>query len=333
MLLRGLLMRRTTLLVSVLCLAYVGTAAAAVRVEDAEKDLGLVYRDEPQKIVFRLQNASDDTLYIFDIEPSCDCTTAQVVPHPVGPGDGAEVLVFFDPEGYEGKGRLEEYIRLLTSDPASPELLLTFWVEVGIGPEPQPRAVKFGRICRGESDTLQVSIVAGPEDGLSVLDAYSDTACVIVERVGEDSDRSLGFRVIACNSKACGRVATFVTFVTSDSLRPKIRVPVTVSLVGRIMAEPDIVAFGPTLPGSYLPQVIKIYSSEHLAFDIAEVLPSVGVFEAEVSRIAEDAFELRLKVKEDAPPGRVSGEIRIKTDCPSEPSPVIEVTGYIRSNG
>ena len=122
-----------------------------------------------------------------------------------------------------------------------------------------------------------------------------------------------------------------MTFETSDSLRPEIRVPVTISMIGRIVADPDMVAFGPTLPGTYVSQAVRIYCREHLPFDIPRVLSTVAALEPEIERLSNDSFDLRLKVRPDADAGRVSGEIRVDTDCPDEPSVVIQVTGYIRS--
>jgi hypothetical protein len=314
-----------------ICVALTAGCYAAVNVEQSEQDLGRIYRDEPQKIVFNLRNESEDTLRVFDIEPSCDCTTAQVVPEPVPPGAEAQVLVFFDPMGYEGRGPIQEYVRLITSDPTDVEIMLTFRTEVIIGPEPEPRALRFGRICRGESDTMEVMIKPGEEDDLKVLEAYSDTACVIVEWAGEGNRAGAGYNVIVRNTEMCGRVAGFLTFVTSDSLRPKIRIPVTVSLVGRIVADPDMVAFGPTLPGAYVSSAVRVYCREKLPFDIARVLSTVADLEPELQRLGEDSFSLRLRVREGADAGRVSGEIRLETDCPDEPPIVIQVTGFIRN--
>jgi hypothetical protein len=315
-----------------LVLGLVPVAQGSVVVKIDEHDLGHVYRDEPQKMVFEFQNVSGETLRIYDIEPSCDCTTAQVVPDAVGPDDKGRVLVFFDPMGYEGKGRLREYVLIRTSDPSDPEVMLTFWVEVGIGPEPAPRALQFGRLCRGESDTLLVTISPAPGKSLTLFDARSDTACLAVEPAGQSSGGARSFRVIATNVAGCGRVASFVTFETSDTLRPNIHVPVSVSLVGRIIAEPDIIAFGPTLPGSYVAQVVKIYSRQGVKFAIPTVVSSIDQLVPEVTATSDSSCELRLKVKEGSPPGRVTGQITLETDCPDEPVLDIKVNGYIRSD-
>ena len=84
--------------------ALAGTVQGGVSFARTEADLGFIYRDEPQKLVFEFENTSDDTIQILDIEPSCDCTTAQILPDPVPPHASGKVLVFFDPMGYEHRG-------------------------------------------------------------------------------------------------------------------------------------------------------------------------------------------------------------------------------------
>jgi hypothetical protein len=69
---------------------------------------------------------------------------------------------------------------------------------------------------------------------------------------------------------------------------------------------------------------------EKLPFDIARALSTVPDLDPEIERLSEDSFSLRLRVKDEATPGRVSGEVRLETDCPDEPPVVIQVTGYIR---
>jgi len=315
---------------AILVLILASATHAIVMVEVTEIDMGYTYRDEPQTMVFELKNAAADTLRIYGIEPSCDCTTAEVVPGAIGPDETGRVLVFFDPMGYEGRGRIQEYVRLSTSDSQDSEIMLKFWVEIGIGPEPSPRALQFGSLCKGESDTLLVSIMPAPDTQLTITEARSDTACVTVESAGVGEAGRQDFKVVACNVEGCGRVATFITFDTSDELRPQIRVPVSVSLMGSFVAEPDIVAFGPTLPGSYVSQVVKIHSPRGKKFKVPEVTTSIEGLRPEITMTGDASCELRLKIREDAQPGQVSGSVSVETDCPDEPPVEIKVNGYIR---
>ena len=212
-------------------------------------------------------------------------------------------------------------MRLSFSDPATPEVFLRFAASVGIGPEPVPRSLSFGRICRGQSDTLTFAIKPTPGSTLQVLDACSDTACVVVEDIGEDVKGMHRFRVIATNREGCGRLASLVSVSTSDTLREVIRVPITVSLIGHIIVEPDIVAFGPTLAGAYVKQSVRISAVQGEEFSIPEVVSMIDEIETVVTPIDETSCQLRLKVTEKAAPGRVTGEIILIQDADLEYDP------------
>ena len=322
------------LLVSVLW----GGARAVVMVEETDVDLGFVYRDEPQRMVFPLANASDDSLRILAIEPSCDCTTAQVVPPVIGPGGKGEVVVFFDPKGYETRGRVTESVRLHTSDRTTSEILLTFSIEVGIGPEPEPRSLAFGKIAKGTSDTLAVAVCpaknAGPERGspLRLLGMKSDDVRIKALPGGRDANGTDRVLVVVSNTSGGGEVSSFVTIQTTDSLKPEIRIPITASLPGDIAVEPGVIAFGPTLPGAYLAQTVKISSPGGAKFKIESVTSSLDQLEFEVSPPAGGAYEVKIKVRAGAAAGRVMGTVQIKTDRPGEAPLEVKLAGYVRSS-
>jgi hypothetical protein len=321
------------LLVWLLC----GGAQAAVMVENTDVDLGYVYRDEPQKMVFPLANASGDSLRILLIEPSCDCTTAQVVPPVVPPGGKGEVVVFFDPKGYETRGRVTESVKVHTSDRATPEILLTFAIEVGIGPEPEPRSLAFGRVAKGTSDTLAVAVcpaksAAGRVSPLRLVGMKSGDGRIKVLPGGKDSTGADRVLVVVANASGGGEVSSFVTIATSDSLKPELRIPVTASLPGDIAVEPGVIAFGPTLPGSYLQQTVRISSPDGAKFKIEGVTSSLAQLEFEVLPLAGGAYELKIKVKAGAAAGRVMGDLKIKTDRPGEAPLEVKLAGYVRSS-
>lgn len=318
-------------LLVVLASVAIGTeASGAILAEMTDLDLGLIYRDEPQEMVFPLQNLSGDTLHIVSVEPSCDCTTAQVIPDAVPPQAKAEVRVFFDPAGYEGRGRVTESVRLYTTDKKSPEVLFNFSVEVLIGPEPEPRSLAFGKIAKGRSDTLVVLVRPGKTTGLRITGVSSDNDRLRVTRAGRTPEGAEQLAVIIANTSGGGQVAGFVAIATDDSLKPEIRVPVTASLLGDISVEPDVIAFGPTLPGKAIPQTVRIDSPAGLKFAIAGVTSTPDCFDFDL-KPAGPGYELSMKIKQSAPPGRVTGEIAIRTDRKDDQPLLVKITGHVRS--
>ena len=333
----GWTMSRLILLILAPCLAFAAGANGAILVDRSEVDLGFVYRDQPQRMTFNLDNTSGDSLHVVSIEPSCDCTTAQVVPEVIPPRGKGEVVVFFDPMGYEGRGKVKESVRLFTTDKKNPEILLTFAIEVGIGPEPEPRSLAFGQVAKGEADTLNLLIRPGKAVGAAganpvrVLGVRSDNERVAVKEIGRTGDGADRFEVVVTNKAGGGHLSGFVTLETSDNLKREIRIPVTASLLGSIAAQPDAIAFGPTLPGDYIAQTVRVFATGNLKFKIESVTSSIGQLAFEVSPSAQGGYEIKTKIKQGAPSGRVMGNIRIETDRPDEPPLDIRVTGHVRS--
>ena len=305
-------------------------AYGAILAEETDIDLGLVYRDEPQEMVFPFQNVSADTLHIVSVEPSCDCTTAQVVPEVVPPQAKAEVRVFFDPMGYESRGRVTESVRLHTTDKRTPEVLFTFTIEVLVGPEPEPRSLAFGKIAKGASDTLALLVRPGKTTGLKITGVRSGSDRISVSRAGRTPEGAEQLAVVITNISGGGQLSGFVTVGIADSLKPEIHVPVTASLLGDIAVEPDVIAFGPTLPGKAIPQTVKITSPAGLKFKIASVTSTPDCFDFDVKPFAP-GYELTLRIKEGAPPGRVTGEITIRTDRPDDEPLSVKIIGHVRS--
>ena len=324
-------MHKPLLAALVLSLVLGPAAYAGVDWHTTEIDLGFVYRDEPQKMSFGFVNTSEETLYIYDIEPSCDCTSAQVLPAAVPPHNSGKILAFFDPMGYEGKGRVTEYIRLATSDAQNPEAELYFTIEVGIGPEPDPRALNFGSICKDESDTLNLVVRPGSDGDLKILGVESETDCVRIEPMDPRKDGAREFMIIACNIDCRGAMSSYVNITTADSIREIIKVPVTANLMGTIVIEPEVIAFGPTLPGREVAQQVKIRCTEGLPFGVSKVTSTVSSVEFSVAVADENTYHLKMKIKENAPAGRVTGQVIVETDCESQPLLTAQVTGYVRS--
>jgi hypothetical protein len=307
------------------------SADGAILTGETDLDLGLIYRDQPQEMTFPIRNVSSDSLHILSIQPSCDCTTARVVPDVVPPDGTGEVRVFFDPMGYEGRGKVTESVKMITSDRKTPEVLFTFAIEVGIGPEPEPRSLAFGTIAKSSADTLKVLVRSGQSAPMKVLGVGSDSERISVNQVGKTPDGAEQLAVVVANDSGGGQLAGFVTIRTSDTLKPEIRIPVTASLPGDVALEPDVIAFGPTLPGKAVAQTVRVFSPSGVAFKVMNVSSSIEYLAFDVAPAAQGGYEIVIKVKDGAPAGRVTGEITVATDRQGEPALVARVTGHVRS--
>ena len=171
----------------------------------------------------------------------------------------------------------------------------------------------------------------GSGGDLQVLSIGTETDCVSIEQVEKQPDGAREFMVIVCNVDCRGAVSSYINITTTDPIREVIRIPVLANLMGTIVVEPEVIVFGPTLPGKDVAQVVKIYCTENLRFGIVKVSCTVNSVECSVAITEGNVYELKMRIKEDAPAGRVTGQIIIETDCESQPLLTAKVTGYVRS--
>jgi hypothetical protein len=90
-------------------------------------DFGSVYAGTKKQGHVQLQNIGNDTLRIISIEPSCGCTTIKRPKDFLPPGASDVVEIEFNSSGYHA-GKAEKYVRIMTNDPASPNVSVKFHV-------------------------------------------------------------------------------------------------------------------------------------------------------------------------------------------------------------
>lgn len=65
-------------------------------------DIGRVSVGDSIQIVYVLKNAGEHSLYIEDVLPSCDCTTAEFSHEEVVSGDSTTIILMYKAEGSPG---------------------------------------------------------------------------------------------------------------------------------------------------------------------------------------------------------------------------------------
>lgn len=76
------------------------------------KELGAIRQDQPQRIVFRVQNPGDVPLRLVDSDADCGCTTAVLPTLPIAPGASTELVIDFS--GRAPQGPLSRRVRIIT---------------------------------------------------------------------------------------------------------------------------------------------------------------------------------------------------------------------------
>lgn len=129
-------MKKTTLLMFILAIAVLLVSCAGPSPDltlDADTfEFGDVVNGMIAEKDITITNRGSAPLVIEAVSTSCGCTTAEVNPMAIGPGESAVLHIEFDSgaHGPELTGELMRQVFLQTNDPDQPEALVTFTANV-----------------------------------------------------------------------------------------------------------------------------------------------------------------------------------------------------------
>ncbi|MGB9777360.1 MAG: DUF1573 domain-containing protein [Anaerolineae bacterium] len=133
-------------LLAALLAAVLFSACAADRVQEPGRiqlsvtdfNLGTIPNTQPVSHTFEIRNVGRGGLEITGLSTSCGCTTAEVVRRRLAPGEATDLLVTFDPQAHGGQtGSFLRQVYIRSTDPETPEAVLTLRVTVTAGADPR----------------------------------------------------------------------------------------------------------------------------------------------------------------------------------------------------
>lgn len=115
-----------------LFLAACSSGSADLVLEQTSIDLGQVINGEVRSMEIPLRNTGSSELVIESVTTSCGCTTAEVSPMTIQPGESGMLLVQFDSgaHGPESNGPVMRQVFIASNDSDEPEMEFRFTAEV-----------------------------------------------------------------------------------------------------------------------------------------------------------------------------------------------------------
>lgn len=115
-----------------LLLAACSSGGADLVIEQTSIDLGQVINGEVRSMEIPLRNTGSSELVIESVTTSCGCTSAEVSPMTIQPGESAMLLVQFDSgaHGPESNGPVMRQVFIESNDSDEPEMEFRFTAEV-----------------------------------------------------------------------------------------------------------------------------------------------------------------------------------------------------------
>ncbi len=127
-------MKGSFLVLSTIALLLVACSSgtAELVLDQTTLDLGQVVNGEVRTIEITLRNTGSCDLVIQSVTTSCGCTTAEVSPLTIPPGESGVLLVQFDSgaHGPEANGPVMRQVFITSNDSDEPELEFRFTAEV-----------------------------------------------------------------------------------------------------------------------------------------------------------------------------------------------------------
>ncbi len=130
-------MKRRIHLILVLSLSAILLAACTdgspdLKLPETEVDLGKVVNGEIVEISVPVRNTGEGQLIIESVTTSCGCTTAEIQPHSIAPGNEGILHIEYDSgaHGPDETGPIMRQIFIASNDPDQPEAELRLTAEV-----------------------------------------------------------------------------------------------------------------------------------------------------------------------------------------------------------
>ena len=311
--------------------ADLATAGPRLGIEQPVSDFGTVEQGTPVTHVFQLRNTGDATLRISNVKSSCGCTAAVVSDHDVQPGGEARVLATLDTSRVAG--RTTKVLSVYSDDPQVPVAALSLTGIVLADVTLTPNPVYLGRIRRGEAVTREVVIRPGRPLGKDMVRAVTGELSGLQTRLDVAPDGTQRLILGLGPDVPLGRFTRELRLETTSAREPVIVLPVFGSIEGDIVVLPSQVSFGVARAGASPERRLLIRNRGLQPLTVRRVaVPDAFDYSLRTLESGLE-YQLSLKLRDDARPGTVSGEIEIFTDHPTEQRVVVPLHAVVRRRG
>ncbi|MFA6135151.1 MAG: DUF1573 domain-containing protein [Phycisphaerae bacterium] len=317
------------------------TGPPSITFSHATWDFGRVDEASVQKHQFKFTNTGHRDLVITSVKADCGCTTAAMPRNVLHPGEEGVLDVTFDVRGRGGESH--STIRVASNDPQNPVTRLSLSATVMQLVEMGKPVVEFGEVGLGQIASEQVA-VKGRSKTFAITKAESTSPYVHVAIVDRGHDivdgayaREGSIRVMVDSNAPVGRVSSIIHIGVTDETLNSLRLPVTASIRGDILAKPcpAYLIADEDGPAEARVSVITVASRSGAGFRILDVnFAGLNGLDGQISVLPDDGarhamFKVSFLGKCGQTLGAVRGAVKVVTDMPGESALVVPIQGYL----
>ena len=291
-------------------------------------DFGSVYEGDQVPHTFKFKNVGNAILKISRVRATCGCTTTRISNREIAPGEFGEVEAIFRTTGFTGRQRKTIYIH--SNDPLKPVTKLELKGHVKVGVEVKPRRLVFKNVQKDTAVTRELEIKQVGEEELVLGEVTTNLEYLKIDSV----EKKLGdkkvyiVRVTLEKDAPVGNIHGVVEVNTNLERWKTVKVWVSGKVVGDIRLSPEWMRF--TAPAGERQSFSLLISTRGSNFKILRIENKVKYLSAKLYTLEESRrYKVDFSLDPEAPPGRITGKVRVYTDYPGETELIIPITGMV----
>ena len=353
----GIPLRRPCLVALLICGLWLGMPVAKAEdpkkkgpapkgfvLDKSEHDFGIVEQNNEYDATVGYRNTGSRPITNIRVKADCGCYAAAVSGDTLAPGASGEISIQFRTLSF--RGVVVKTLSILYDDGGPKRAALKLKVKVFGGVLVVPGRVYFGEILEGTKPEAAVDLMYYPEAGEPFTIEKIDLGDLPIKatitpyndpKFKERKGWHVSFRFTQPPKR--GVYSKRATLHLSHPRRPKVHVPLTAHVVGKVWMQTSRIHLGLVAQGESKNATVML---RH--FDGTTSLGAVsakarkGILQVSI----EDTFTppgpgtpprkaklIRVTVPKDAPVGSLNDDIVVTTEVPGEEEVVIQVRGRI----
>lgn len=138
--------------------------------------------ESPLKTIITIKNTGNQPLRVFEVKPSCGCTTAPLDKDILKPGETAKIDIKLDLKG--NIGQISKDVNIMTNDPIRKNVRLVLKANSVTSLDKEPKFFAFNTVKPGEKSEAKITITN-----------YSDHDIIIKKIVKSHDDLTFSIKV------------------------------------------------------------------------------------------------------------------------------------------
>jgi hypothetical protein len=306
-----------------------------LRFDDLTHDFGRVDDTDELRYQFKFTNEGGQTLNIYEVKPSCGCTTTELPKNIFAPGEEGAIELVFHPKGY---GPQTKTITVKSNSGGSERITLYIKSQVTPFVQFDPRSVRFDEVPSSEGREEEVRVTC--RDTSAVFGSPQCTNPNFEVQWTEPPVNGKGKFVVrlkpgAPKGNVINKVKLDVQGVPkagAASIRHTAEFNASAAVFGAIIIEPVFLSVGRVDPGGNVDKSVVLKRPKGEPFRVlTHELKNASPPNLSVSVTPSGkTWIVRVQGTSGTYQGLVRGSVVVTTDVPGDPTLTIPVMGAVR---